>query len=139
MIRVVIDTNVIVSALNFGGKPNEVLQLANKGLIKLFISPFILEEVSNVLIKQFQWSESKANNTIKMIKEISTLVEPTKQLSIIKEKNSDNRILECAFAANANFLISGDKKHIIPLKRINGIIIINPSEFLSIIDKLPKF
>ena len=74
-----------------------------------------------------------------MIKEISTLVEPTKQLSIIKEKDSDNRILECAFAANVTFLISGDKKHIIPLKRINGIIIINPSEFLSIIDKLPKF
>lgn len=137
MIKVVIDTNVIVSALNFGGKPNEVLQLANTGAIKLFISPFILEEVSNVLIKQFQWSESNVNKAIKMIKEIATFVEPTKQLSIIKEKDSDNRILECAFAANVNFLISGDKKHIIPLKRINGIIIINPSEFLSIIDKLP--
>ena len=104
MIKVVIDTNVIVSALNFGGKPNEVLQLANTGAIKLFISPFILEEVSNVLIKQFQWSEKKVNKAIKMIKEIATFVEPTKQLSIIKEKDSDNRILECALAANANLL-----------------------------------
>ena len=132
MINVVIDTNVIVSAVNFGGKPNRILQLANEGAFKFFISPFILEEITNVLKKKFNWTEIKAENAIEMIKEISTSVQPTKSLSIIKKKDSDNRILECAIAAKAHFLISGDTKHILPLKKINEIIIVNPADFLSI-------
>jgi len=135
MIKVVIDTNVIISALNFGGKPDKILQLANEGKFKFFISPFILEEVSSVLIKQFNWSEIKVKSAIEMIKEISTIGQPTKKLSVIKEKDSDNRILECAIAAKAHFLITGDTKHILPLKTINGIIILNPSEFLSKVAK----
>lgn len=49
MMNVVIDTNVIVSALNFGGKPNKILQMANEGVFKFFISLFIIQELTNVL------------------------------------------------------------------------------------------
>ncbi len=114
MINVVIDTNVIISALNFGGKPKEILYLANKKVFKFFISPFIIEEVTHVLIKQFNWHEDKVKRAIQMIKEIASIVQPSKQLSFIKEKDSDNRILECALAANAHFLVTGDTKHILP-------------------------
>lgn len=133
MMKVVIDTNVIISALNFDGKPKKILQLANEGAFKIFISPFILEEISNVLIKKFLWSNERVEEAIILIKEITSLVQPTIRLSLIKEKDSDNRILECAIAAKAHFLISGDTKHILPLKKINEIIILKPADFLSII------
>jgi len=53
--RVVIDTNVIISALNFGGRPKDILEMARTGLIRNVISPYILQEVKQVLTGKFSW------------------------------------------------------------------------------------
>ncbi len=121
MVKVVLDTNVIVSALLFGGNPDKILRLANEGLIELLISPFILDEVAKVLRRQFDWGDGKIENTLAAIKEIATLTHPTSKLSVIKEKDSDNRILECAVSGEADFIVSGDTKHILPIKEYQGI------------------
>lgn len=57
LIKVVVDTNVIISGLNFRGKPRDVLDLVVIGGVQLFTSPFILEEVTAVLHEDFGWSE----------------------------------------------------------------------------------
>ncbi|MBI5555565.1 MAG: putative toxin-antitoxin system toxin component, PIN family [Elusimicrobia bacterium] len=132
MVKIVLDTNVIVSALHFGGNPDKILNLANKGVIELIISPFILGEVADVLQRRFNWSEKEIANALAAIKEIATLIQPVHKLSVIKEKDSDNRILECAVSGKADFIVSGDAKHILPLKEYLGIKILKPTEFLAI-------
>jgi len=132
MAKVVLDTNVIVSALHFGGNPDKILNLANKRAVELLVSPFILDEVSRVLQRRFNWGEKEIDYALAAIKEIATLIQPVHNLSVIKEKDSDNRILECAVSGKADFIVSGDAKHILPLKEYLGIKILKPAEFLAI-------
>ncbi len=63
----VADTNVYISALNFGGTPEEVLALARAGAIQLFVSPPILKEVERVLLRKFQWSAKATRGAIAAI------------------------------------------------------------------------
>ncbi len=123
MVNVVLDTNVIVSALHFGGNPGKILNLANMG--KLLVSPFILNEVANVLRRQFCWGEEEIKSALAAITEIANLIQPTDKLSVIKEKDADNRILECAISGGADFIVSGDTKHIVPIRKYQGIKILN--------------
>jgi predicted nucleic acid-binding protein len=58
-------------------------------------------------------------------------VYPQVNVSIIKSKDEDNRILECALESKVDYLISGDKRHILPLKEFKGIRIVSVSEFLD--------
>lgn len=129
--RVVVDTNVIVSGLTFKGKPREILDLARRGEIQLCISPFILNEMSEVLKEDFGWSEEEIREVAGELKARAILVEPEINISIIKEKEDDNRILECALAGKVQYLISGDKRHLLPLKNFRGIEVLSPTEFLK--------
>jgi putative PIN family toxin of toxin-antitoxin system len=130
--RVVIDTNVLVSGLTFKGQPREVLDLAWKGEIEVFISPFIFKELSGTLKKDFGWSKEQIKDMIQRIKAKTISIRPKIKVSVVKEKDDDNRILECAIEGNVRYLISGDKKHLLPLKEYQGIKILSPAQFLML-------
>jgi putative PIN family toxin of toxin-antitoxin system len=130
--RVVIDTNVFVSGLTFKGQPREVLDLAWKGEIEVYISPFILKELTGTLKKDFGWSNEQIKNTIQRIKAKTISIRPKIKVSVVKEKDDDNRILECAIEGNVQYLISGDKKHLLPLKEYQGIKILSPAQFIML-------
>ena len=132
-LKVVIDTNVFVSGLNFQGRPRELLELAWQGEIQVYISPFILREIEETLTQDFDWTRDQIKHTTEKIKAKTILVHPKLTLSVIKTKNDDNRILECAVEAKASYLISGDKKHLLPLKEYQGIKILSPTEFLNLL------
>jgi uncharacterized protein len=132
MIRVVIDTNVILSALYFPrGKPWSIMMLALEGNIRNIVSEFILEEVRHVLGNKFLWESAQIEKAVASLESFSELVFHDKYIDIIRY-NPDNRILECALAGGADYIISGDH-HLTDLAEYRGIIIINPSTFLSII------
>lgn len=135
MPKVVLDTNVLVSALHFGGRPRELLDLARHGHIELIMSPFILQETEKVLREKLQWEERILKETLSKLKDIATIVEPppSHRVTLIKEKDADNRILECAAAGGADFLVSGDTKHILPLKEFRGVRILRPADFLRLL------
>ena len=130
--RVVIDTNVLVSGLTFKGKPREILDLAWQGEIEVYISLFILEELETSLKEDFGWSQNEIANVLRRIRAKTILIHPKTRISVIKEKDDDNRILECAFEAGADYLISGDKKHLLPLRRYQGIRIVSSADFLML-------
>ena len=130
MLGVVLDTNVYVSALNFGGVPLEILVAAVRRKILLFTSPPILLEVEEVLVRKFSWSPQRAAHAIRLIQGIAKSVSPQEKLQIIKIDEPDNRILECARAANAKVIVSGDS-HLRNLKRFGDVIIISPREFVE--------
>lgn len=133
--KVVIDTNVFVSGLTFKGKPRRVLDLIWKGEIEVCVSSFILKELKETLEKDFAWERERIEETIERIKRGTLQVQPKIKISVIKEKESDNRILECGVEGKAQYIISGDKRHLLPLKEYQGIKIISPAQFLRIISR----
>ncbi len=130
--KVVIDTGVFVSGLTFTGKPREVLDLAWQGDILVYVSPFILGELEHVLTEDFGWSREAVRHVIEKIETKAILIDPRTTISVIKAKDDDNRILECAFEVDAQHLITGDKKHLLPLKKYRKTKILSPADFLKL-------
>jgi hypothetical protein len=130
MLRVVIDTNVIVSALNFGGNPKAVLELARKNRIHHITSPFIIREIEKVLTQKFGWQTGVTREVLNDFQNFSHVVDPPETIVVI-DYPPDNRILECAVAGEADYIVSGDR-HLTDLKTYGKIKIITPTEFLAI-------
>ena len=130
--KVVIDTNVFVSGLTFKGKPREVLDLIWRGDIEACISSFIFRELEETLKKDFSWDRDQIKHTIEKIKAKTILIQPKNKVSVIEENDDDNRILECGVEGRAQYLISGDRRHLLPLKEYRGIKILSPAEFLKL-------
>ena len=128
--KVVLDTNVWVSALAFpGGTCDQLLQyFIRHPAIEIFASPFILHEFERVLLEKIGLSSHETAVALHTFRTVATLVEPKGKIEIVKEKDSDNRILECAVAAEADLLVTGDTKHLLPLKVFQGIPIRSPRE-----------
>lgn len=131
MISVVCDTNVLVSAVVFGGNPERIILAAEKNEITIFISPAILLEASRILRVKFNWQEYQIHETISYLGKLCTIIKPLSRINRIQTDLSDNRILECATRAKADYIISGDKRHLLPVKKFHGIPIVSPATFLS--------
>jgi len=131
MVTAVVDTNVLVSATLFGVNPEKILDLAEAAKIEILISEEILEEFTEVLQEKFGFSSSMAELAASGIREISTLIIPIQRLSVIKEKEADNRVLECVVEGKAQYIVTGDTKHLQPLKEYRGIKILPPTQFLK--------
>jgi putative PIN family toxin of toxin-antitoxin system len=131
--RVVADTNIYVSAIVFGGTCEAVLALARAGIVDLCISGAIQRKLRAVLADTFRWTESRVREALAEVKSLTRLIKPTARCSGILVHDDDHRILECAIAAQARFLVTGDKRHFHPLKTFQGIEIVSPRQFLDLL------
>jgi len=128
---VVLDTNVYISAVLFGGKPEEIVKRSREGELNLVISEAILKEIAEILRRKFNWQNWQISETLDEIRGFATLVIPHKAISVIKEDAADNRILECALEGKAGYIVSGDEHHLLPLKEYQGIKILSATAFLG--------
>jgi putative PIN family toxin of toxin-antitoxin system len=128
--RIVADTNVYISALNFAGTADEVLALGRAGVIEVFISPPILEEIETVLVRKFRWAAPRVREAVRAIRRFAVLVNPGDPVNIVRDDEPDNRILECALAARADTIVTGDQ-HLLKLKRFRDILIASRRQFLD--------
>lgn len=129
ILTVCIDANVYISAIAFGGKPLTVFELALARKFYLVSSLSILTEVKRNLISKLEFTEAEVDVLMQEIMQISTLYEPNGGFNFIPHKQ-DNLVLETAFLGNADVLVTGDKKDLLPLKLFRGIVIESPSAFL---------
>ena len=129
--RVVLDTNVIVSALNFPGNERLVLELALRGRFEFCLSRFILEEVAGVLTRKFDWDEERVAQVLQGIDNAATVIDPPRLPELVEGGHADNRILECAVAAGADYLVTGDRRHLLPIGEHQGTRIVNAPRFLA--------
>ena len=132
--RVVLDTNVIVSGLNFPGNERLVLELALRGRFELCLSPFILAEVSGVLRRKFDWSEGRSSQALKTLGHAAIVIDPRLRPEVIERGHADNRILDCVVEASADYLVTGDRRHLLPLEEHRGARIVNAPRFLSLLE-----
>ncbi len=129
MPRVVADTNVFLSALVFGGPPEEIMNLARQGQIELLVSSAILLELATVLKGKFDWHETEVADAIRVIGYCSKSVEPTSFIKEIRD-DPDNRVLECAVEGGADFIVSGDH-HLLELESFRGVRIMKARDLLD--------
>ena len=131
MIRVVLDTNVLISAILFGGKPRQILAKTIRREIQLCLSEPILEELKGVLRRpKFDYSPEAVRVILTELIGISDFVNPSKTLRVVSEDAEDNKILECAVEAGANYIITGDA-HLLKLGGYRDIKILNAGAFLE--------
>ena len=130
-VRAVLDTNVVVSALLFGGPPKRVLSLVLTGHIDWLTSPFLIDEFRRVMRLKFPNREAASIQTLDEFSSFWWMVPalPIPRVSVIAKDPDDDHVLECALAGEAECIVSGDK-HLIKLKRYCGITILNPQQFL---------
>lgn len=131
-VKVVFDANIYLSAIIFGGNPRLCLELARNKEIELFANYAIFLEVAKNLQNKFGWAEWEVEEIIKGISEFVSLISPQVTVKIIRAHPQDNKILEAAQEAKADYIISGDKKHLLSLKQFKNIQIISAKQFLDI-------
>ena len=132
VITAVADTNIYISAMLFGGPCETILGMARAGLIDLSHSPAIERELRRILHDKFGWSDSHVRDAILELRLVSTRILPALHLSGLVQDEADHRILECAVTARVDYLITGDKRHLQPLKHFRGISIVSPRAFLNL-------
>jgi putative PIN family toxin of toxin-antitoxin system len=126
--KVTLDTNVYVSAFQFGGM--RLLHMAVNGDIEVAVSQPIIEETIRVLRDKFQWDGYRLQDAKQQILGFARLVTPAQSLDVVKEDESDNRILECALEAGSDFIISADKD-LLRLGSFSGAAIMRAADFLQ--------
>jgi putative PIN family toxin of toxin-antitoxin system len=131
-VRVVLDTNVLVSALFFTGTASKLVPLWQQGAITVLLSRSILEEYLRVLsYPKFQLSEADIKSLIEEdLLPYVQVVNPKRRLRVVKRDPSDDKFLECALAGKAEVIISGDKD-LLSLGRYRRIRIQSPALFLE--------
>ena len=124
---------MLVAAYNWpGGRADLAHLLARRGVVELHVSAFVPGEVDRVLREKFGWEKDRAERAVAQIRRIAGEVhEPSESVDEIEEDPTDNRILECAVAADADLVVIGDKKHLLPLGSFRGVSIVGLEEFLA--------
>lgn len=133
--KVVLDTNVLISALLWKGRLSQIYLLINKQKIILCFSKATLEELIRVLhypriATKVQKEAVDIDEIIRALVSSSIIVQPSRVPRAIEEDAFDNHFLACALAAQADFIISGDA-HLLKLKTFQGVTIVSPQEFLK--------
>ena len=129
MVSVTLDTNIYVSALEFGGIGARFLGMARAGMIRIDVSNTILDELVTVLRDDFRWEGYRLHFARAELARLGNLVVPTNAVDAVKEDPDDNRILECAVEAGSDFVITYDKD-LLRLGSYAGIPIIWAADFL---------
>jgi putative PIN family toxin of toxin-antitoxin system len=130
MTRVVLDTNIYISAVMFGGLPGSLLDLALLRAFTLIISPALLDELDEKLRAKFEMSPEDAAFLRARLESVAKVVEPRETLSVISDDPDDNRVLECAVEGQADVIVSGDR-HLLKLANYQGISIVTVRQFLE--------
>lgn len=136
MILATADSNIYISALQFGGVPLQFLNAARAGAFKLAISDALMSEIRGVLQEKFHWSDEMLDEATAGLADLTQIVRPTQMLRVIAEDPDDDRVLECAIASGSQFIISGDD-HLLHLAQYENIRILKVAEFLTLVPQPP--
>lgn len=124
--RIVLDTNVYISAAITSGISQEILELgATTNLFTLLTSEEILAELKEKLLSKFDRSENIVDVFIERIKKIAEVIEVSEKVEVVTRDLDDNKILECALAGKADLIVTADQD-LIKLKSFKGIAIVHP-------------
>lgn len=131
-VKAVLDTNILVSSVFWMGNPHRIVELAIEGKIRACTSPEILAELEKVLKRDFLEDHDFIDSQIALILEYAEVVMPVRRIQAVKDDPEDDKILECAVAAGAEYIVTGDP-HLLDLGNFEGTKIVKPADFLKLI------
>jgi uncharacterized protein len=124
---------VYISAIFWGGKPRKVLELGRNGRILLFTSSEIQEEIERKLKTKFGIDEKEVAQILLDYAMFTLPIKPLQKILAIEADPDDDKFIECAVAAKAGYIVSGDR-HLLDLKNYRGIRIMKAATFLEIFE-----
>jgi uncharacterized protein len=130
----VIDSNVFVSEVLWGGVPARVVEMAKAGVFQAVTSPDLLRELRRALREKLGVPESRCEAVEKDILRYAGVVLPEENLGVPVRDPGDIRVIACAVAAHADFIVTGDRDLLV-LREVRGARIVTPREFLDLLSE----
>lgn len=127
--RVVYDTNILISGLLWKGLPYRCLLLAKAGVVELFLCKEIISELSLKLKDKFNFTDIEVKMVIKDIESYSNDIKIEGIMRVVKGDKDDDKFIECACVSNADCIVSGDR-HLLDLKSYKEVEILSARDFL---------
>ena len=128
--RVVLDSNIYISALTLpGGRANAALEAAVEGRVVVLLSEPLLGEILRVLGRKFSVDTEELSRTALFLSELAEHIVPRRRIDVLTD-DPDNRVLECAIAGRATWIVTGDRE-LLNLREFEGVAIISLREFLD--------
>jgi putative PIN family toxin of toxin-antitoxin system len=129
-VKVVFDTNILVSALVFpGGRGEAALLRILEERDELILSKPILDELLAILARKFARDTEELARIAVFVADLGTTVRPRQRLRIVKD-DPDNRMLECAITGHADAIVTGDRA-LLELREFRGVRILSLREYLQ--------
>jgi putative PIN family toxin of toxin-antitoxin system len=128
---VVLDTNVLISAYRFGGKPRAILDLAEERAFIALTSDPLKNELARVLAEKFFMPRDLIAEICSPLWEVAEWIDTRLHVELCSDE-ADNRVLECALEGNARYIVTGDR-HLLDLSPIEGLAIVPPDRFLTLL------
>ena len=127
----VYDTNILLSGIGWRGSPYHCLELAWHGSIEGLTCSEILDELGEKLTTKLNFSLSEATDMIADLLGFLGVVKITNTLKAIPADSEDDKIIECAVVGEATYIVTGDRRHLLPLGSYQGILIVTAADFLT--------
>lgn len=128
---VVYDTNILLSGLGWKGVPYRCVELARRGTVAGLTCSEILEELAEKLTTKLGYSPSQTTDAVKDLLGFLKLVKITNTLKVVEGDAEDDKVIECAVLGSATHIVTGDRRHLLPLESYQDILIVTASDFLS--------
>ncbi|MBC7334323.1 MAG: putative toxin-antitoxin system toxin component, PIN family [Actinobacteria bacterium] len=132
--RIILDTNIFISAAVIGRVCEEVIKLCRVRKVSVFVSKDIINEIKDKLVTKFSWKENQIEIFLDNILEFCNIAEVNKKIAFVKDDPDDDKALECAVSAKCDYIVTGDK-HLLKLKSYQNIKILGPADFLLILSR----
>ena len=132
--RIILDTNILISALGWKGNPRIIFDRVIAGEFELILSYKQLNELLRVLnYPKFKFTDEQKDRFLSILLEVATLIKTESEVDVIKEDPSDNIILESANEMKIDYIVSGND-HLLNVKEFKGAKIVTAKEFLNIVE-----
>jgi putative PIN family toxin of toxin-antitoxin system len=128
----VFDTNVLFSGVGWKGKPYECLELARAGKVEGMTCRELIDELAEKLQSKLSFTAEQSVETVADLLTFLRVVPITGQLKAVPADPDDDKVLECAANAGATHIVTGDRRHLLPLGSFQGIPIVTAADFLKL-------
>ena len=127
------DTNVLVSAFIAGGPPSRVIEAAIDGRIELVLAAPVIDELKRVLTVKLGFEPQRLRDIVTLLTDISVarVDAPTQPVEAVTGDPDDDVVLACGVSAGVQIIVSGDRRHMLPIREHRGIRIVSPQALLA--------
>jgi conserved hypothetical protein TIGR00305 len=133
---VVFDTNILFSGLGWRGKAHQCLMAAREGIVESVTCQEILAELEAVLRLKRNMPGDDIVEAVNEILLFSRVVQIANTLTGVVSDPEDHKVLECAVVGGASHIVTGDRRHLLPLGSYQGIAIVSAADFMGLVASL---